>query len=403
MKDWLGADLTPATVTGGPHRDVPPEATLARLRPILGQFGITRVGVLTGLDIVGIPVAAAYRPNSRSIAVHQGKGRTLAAAKVSAVMEAAECWHAENADLPLRLGYASEIVRHGAAVTPDRLPLTGQGDPANARFLWTVAHDLLAGAPVWVPYELVSADFTVPAPSGFGLFRQTTNGLGAGNTPVEAMLQGIYEAVERDAVALWHAASPERQAARCIDPAGINGEVSRWMLARFAAASVDVHIWDVTTDIALPAFLVLICDADGVAGVEPEFGSGCHAGADVALSRALAEAAQARVTRISAARDDFLPESFDFAGRTARDDAARQLMRTIPAARFRPRNRDATPEADLDAALTALSHCGISQVACIDLSRAEIGIPVMRVIIPGLEGPWQNDAHPLGPRARAAA
>jgi YcaO-like protein with predicted kinase domain len=375
-------ELAPAT--DGPHRNAPPEATLARLHPMLGRFGITRLGVLTGLDVVGIPVAAAYRPNSRSIAVHQGKGRTLAAAKVSAVMEAVECWHAENADLPLRLGCAREIARQGAVVTPERLPRTGQGEPASARFLWTAARDLVSGAPLWVPYELVSADFTMPPPAGFGLFRQTTNGLGAGNTPVEAMLQGIYEVVERDAVALWHAAAPESQAAQCIDPAGIDGAESRWMLARLAAASIAVRIWDVTTDIPVPAFLVLACDADGVAGVEAEFGSGCHASADVALSRALAEAAQARVTRISAARDDFPPESFDIAGRAARDDAAQQLLRTVPAARFRAQNRAGTSEADLDAALTALSHCGISQVACIDLSRTEIGIPVMRIIIPDL-------------------
>jgi YcaO-like protein with predicted kinase domain len=401
VRDHAADELAPAT--DGPHRNTSPEATLARLHSMLGQLGITRVGVLTGLDVVGIPVTAAYRPNSRSIAVHQGKGRTLAAAKVSAVMEAVECWHAENADLPLRLGSAREIARHGAAVVPERLPLTGQGDPASARFLWTEARDLVSGTSLWVPYELVTADFTVPLPSGFGLFRQTTNGLGAGNTPVEAMLQGIYEVVERDAVALWHAAPPKRQAARCIDPAKIDGAESCWMLARLAAACIAVRIWDVTTDIALPTFLVLVCDADGVAGVEPEFGSGCHASADVALSRALAEAAQARVTRISAARDDFPPESFDITARAARNDAAQQLLRTVPAARFRRQNRAGAPEADLDAALTALSHCGISQVACIDLSRAEIGIPVMRIVIPDLEGPWQSDAHPLGARARAAA
>ncbi len=104
--------------TAGPHRSQTPEATLALTRPLLPRLGITRVGVLTGLDVVGIPVAAAYRPNSRSIAVHQGKGRTPAAAKVSAVMEAAECWHAETADLPLRLGGFDEIRRHGTAVAP---------------------------------------------------------------------------------------------------------------------------------------------------------------------------------------------------------------------------------------------------------------------------------------------
>jgi YcaO-like protein with predicted kinase domain len=394
----------------GPHRGRSPEATLEVLRPLLSRFGITRIGMLTGLDTVGIPVAAAYRPNSRSIAVHQGKGHTPAAAKVSAVMEAVECWHAEAADLPLRLGRVDEIRRHGAAVAPDRLPLTGMGEAAAARFLWAEADDLVAGTRLWVPYELVSADFTAPCPDGFGLFRQTTNGLGAGNTPLEAMLHGLYEVVERDAVALWHAASPEDQARRCIDPAGIEGPESRWMLGKLAAASVAVRIWDVTTDIGLPAFVVLTCDADGVAGVEPESGSACHASADVALSRALAEAAQSRVTRISGARDDYAPESFSIAARAARDDAARRLLRTRPASRFHRRDRAATPEADLADALSALSRCRISQVACIDLSRAEIGIPVVRIIIPGLEGPGLEgpglgrpspaDGQPPGARVR---
>ena len=306
----------------GPHRSASPDATLARLRPMLPRLGVTRIGVLTGLDIVGIPVAAVYRPNSRSIAVHQGKGRTPASAKVSAVMEAVECWHAENADPPLRLGSVGEIARHGPAVAPDRLPLTGAGDAATDRFLWAEADDLVSGTRLWVPYELVSADFTVPPPAGFGSFRQTTNGMGAGNSRIEATLHAIYEVVERDAVALWHAASPARQARSCIDLAGIDGPESQWMLAQFAAASVALRVWDVTTEIGLPAFLALACDEHGVAGVEPEFGSACHASADVALAGALAEAAQSRVTRISGARDDYLPESFGIAARAARDNAA---------------------------------------------------------------------------------
>ena len=401
MREQAGDQLSHAA--DGSHRNQPPEVTLARLRPMLAQLGITRVGVLTGLDSVGIPVAAAYRPNSRSIAVHQGKGRTLAAAKVSAVMEAAECWHAETADVPLRLGNVQDILRQGSAVAPERLPLTGSGDAAKARFLWVEAKDLASGTRLWVPYELVSADFTLPAPAGFGLFRQTTNGLGAGMTPVDAILHGLYEVVERDAVALWHAASPQRQASRCIDPSTVDGPESRWMLAKLAAASVAVCLWDVTTDIGLPAFLALTCDRDGVAGVEPEFGSGCHASADAALSRALAEAAQSRVTRISGARDDYEPESFAIAARAARDLAARRLLRTAPAGPFRSRHCAPTPEADLDAALAALARHGMPAVACIDLTRDEIGIPVMRIVIPGLEGPWETDGQPLGLRARAAA
>ena len=53
-------------------------------------MGITRIANVTGLDRTGIPVVMVVRPNARSVAVSQGKGLTLAAAKASGVMEAAE-------------------------------------------------------------------------------------------------------------------------------------------------------------------------------------------------------------------------------------------------------------------------------------------------------------------------
>ena len=68
----------------GTHRIMDPDATLASVLPHAPRMGITRIAVLTGLDVIGIPVVAAVRPNSRSIAVHQGKGVTLSAAKASA-------------------------------------------------------------------------------------------------------------------------------------------------------------------------------------------------------------------------------------------------------------------------------------------------------------------------------
>src|ERR1700683_2893370 len=81
---------------GGTPPVVDPATALARVLPLAPRMGITRVAVLTGLDVLGVPVVAATRPNSRSIAVHQGKGVTLAAAKASAVMEAVETLHRDK-------------------------------------------------------------------------------------------------------------------------------------------------------------------------------------------------------------------------------------------------------------------------------------------------------------------
>ncbi len=390
----------------GTHRVIDPDATLARVLPLAPAMGITRLGVLTGLDVLGIPVAAAYRPNSRSISVHQGKGTTLTLAKVSALMEAAECCHAESADLPLRLGTSSEIAVHGCVVDPARLPRTGQGDLRTERLLWTEAAELVSGRPIWVPHELVSADFTAPALPGSGLFQATTNGLASGNHRLEAILHGLYEVVERDAVALWQAMSEPRQAACALDPASIDGAVSAPLLARFAAADVGLVIWEVTTEVGLPAFLALAADRDGMAGVEPELGAGCHADRDVALSRALTEAAQARLTRISGARDDFALEGYDLAERSGRQESAKRMLRTTGRRNFAavPSCAGRTLRHDLDAALTRLARADFGHVAVVDLTQPAVGLPVARVIVPGLEGPWEPEGeYRPGPRARAAA
>ncbi len=107
----------------GTHRVIAPEVTLEQVWPIARRLGITRLANLTGLDTLGIPVAAAYRPNSRSVAVFQGKGMTLPAAKASALMEAVETWHAEQiASSDVRGTFQDLAARGLPAVDPARLP-----------------------------------------------------------------------------------------------------------------------------------------------------------------------------------------------------------------------------------------------------------------------------------------
>src|SRR5579863_7358634 len=80
----------------GTHRSAAPAETLARVRPHAARMGITRLGNVTGLDRIGIPVAIAVRPNSRSVSVSQGKGLDLAHAMASALMESVEGFHGEE-------------------------------------------------------------------------------------------------------------------------------------------------------------------------------------------------------------------------------------------------------------------------------------------------------------------
>ena len=400
------ADAGAKRYRDGTHRLADPDTTLARLMPLAARMGITRVAVLTGLDVIGIPVVAAYRPNSRSVAVHQGKGTTLAAAKASAVMEAVESYHAENIEADVRLASYRELP---AAVAPERLPRVAGTDVCsqNERLLWIAGQDLIGGGTWHVPLELVSADFTWPGLPGGRRFQATTNGLASGNHLLEAVLHGLYEVVERDAMALWQVAPILAQEATVLDPDSVTGPISRRLLEYFAAAPVALCIWDITSDVGLPTFQCMVASRDATEGVEPQLGAGCHADADIALSRALSEAAQARLTVLTGARDDIAAAGYRPAIRAQRQQVAAHWLRSAPRRRFDtvPSCAGHTLRHDLDAVLSRLATRGFDQAIWVDLSRADIGIPVARVIIPDMEGPWTppDGEYTPGPRARLAA
>jgi ribosomal protein S12 methylthiotransferase accessory factor len=396
-------------VRNGMHRTTDPRITLRNILPRVKDMGVTRIANLTGLDVLGMPVVAAVRPNSRSLAVHQGKGLSLVAAKVSAIMEAAEAFHAEYMDAPLRFGRRDEM--KVPTVDPNRLARgTGDADPATTRILWAEGTDLATGGPRWVPYETVNADYTAPQPPGSGLFQATTNGLGAGNHPIEAMVHALAEVVERDAVSLWHAdGAAEARSARAIDPASVTDPECLGLLRRLAVCRVTVGIWDVSSDARLPTFVCLLVPPDDRPdGVEPEIGDGCHVVPGIALLRAMTEAAQARITRISGARDDYSYESYGAEARAARLAIARRWLAAARGKtrsfRDRPITGGPTLQHDLDVMLEHLAQIGCNQVVWIDLTKPEIGIPVGRVVVPGLEGPWSaNGEYTPGMRAQRMA
>jgi ribosomal protein S12 methylthiotransferase accessory factor len=390
--------------TSGTHRACTPEETLQRFLPLASRMGITRVGMITGLDTIGIPVAFAARPMSRSISVSQGKGATVAAAKVSAFMEAAETFHAETILHPCRLARAAELAAAGHDPVWQGWPLApGAAFDAHTPVPWIAADGLDGGPGAFVPLEIVSTDYTAAAAARMGRhFETNTNGLASGNTLQEAVNHALCELVERDAVALWRLREGHREAA--IDPGTIEDPHCRWMLERFAAAKIDVRLWDATSDIGVPAFVCLL--ADGAASdTDPEIGAGCHPSPAVAAARALAEAAQARTTWIAGARDDFDPSLYAPSARRSRAAASRVWLQAPCRADARARPDMATPtlEGDFAALLSRLNGAGFPRILAVDLTRPDWGLHVARVLVPGLEGPGTGEAgRPLSARARAA-
>jgi ribosomal protein S12 methylthiotransferase accessory factor len=387
-------DDGPKRYLDGTHRIVEPEVTLARVLPLASRLGITRLANLTGLDTVGIPVAAAYRPNSRSIAVFQGKGTTVEAAKASALMEAAEAWHAERIALQNMCGRYADLVAAGLpAIDPARLPRAADAavDPRDAELTWVEGRDLFTGLARWVPRDLVTADYTVDGARDSPL-QATTNGLAAGNHLLEALSHALCEVIERDALALWRLLPEVAQDATALDRTTADADLCAALLDPFASAGVALRIFDATSDIRVPAVLCLAAAEDQNEEVQPELGSGCHPDPMVALARAVAEAAQLRLTRIAGTRDDLLPESYESSQQEVRVRAAREWLRAMPPSAARrdchamPACAGPTLRADLAAILGRLATAGLDEAVWVDLTHPEIGLPVVRVVVPALEG-----------------
>jgi YcaO-like protein with predicted kinase domain len=195
----------PKTFKHGTHRTVAPEDTLARVQSKARQIGITRLGNVTGLDRIGIPVTVAVRPNSRSFSVSQGKGLGLSQAFASALMEAIELFHGEDLSERTIVTNFRELSAKVTVVPPRSLCGTGSSLPDQAEIGWIEGYDLLGREACWVPWEVVHTDYTLPTSHSGAYFLSGTNGLAAGNHLVEAVSSAICELVERDAVALWHA------------------------------------------------------------------------------------------------------------------------------------------------------------------------------------------------------
>jgi YcaO-like protein with predicted kinase domain len=401
------ADAGYKVFRAGTHRTVAPAETLSRVRPFMPTMGITRIANITGLDRLGIPVVMVCRPNSRSIAVSQGKGVTLDAAKASGLMESVETFHAESITRPLVLATARELDRSHPLANIELLPRAmASRFNMDEPILWIEGRDIFGGSSRWLPYEFVHTDYTLPPGPASGCFPANTNGLASGNHLLEAVSHGICEVIERDATTLWLQSSERLKRQRVLRLEGVEDAACQELLKQFTQARVAVRVWDMTSDVGVASFYCLVMgEEDGF--VYPEFGSGCHPARQVALLRALTEAAQARTTYIAGSRDDFSRSDYSETARSRRYERCRMLMDTGGEDRHFhevPSSESETIREDVDWILGRLRAVGVQQVLVVDLTKPEFGIPVVRVVIPGLEGPdtgGRGDYVP-GPRARAA-
>ncbi len=377
------------------HRALPPEVTQERVEAKMPAAGITRVADITNLDRIGIPVFSSIRPmaDRGAVSVYNGKGATPVEARVSAMMEGLERYSAEVRDRDLTIARYSSL--GAGALNPVDLILPAGAD-ADAEIPWVTGWDIMNDVEVQVPANAVfhplSSDYQ-------RLFRTNTSGLASGNVIEEAIFHGLAEVIERDA---WALVETTRNMGPLISD--VDDSQAKLLLDKFAAAEVDVYLRDITSDIGVATCAAV---ADDVRLRDPTLlttGMGTHTSARIAVLRALTEVAQSRLTQIHGARED--TTLADFRKQIGYDRTKRINRHWFEASEKKSFSEIESFESDdflldIKYMLKKLAEAGLDQVVVVDLTREEIGVPVVRVIVPGLEVAGV-DPERVGKRCRNA-
>jgi ribosomal protein S12 methylthiotransferase accessory factor YcaO len=396
----------PKYASHGVVRTIPPAETIRRMTPLMPVIGVTRVAEVTGLDRVGIPNYTAVRPRElgEGISYYNGKGLTRFAAHAGAMMEAIERQAAEFCDLPVTYATFEEIRQLGPAVDPTEIivPRSTEYRP-DMRLEWAEGYDLLSKRPTYLPLNTVVCPYE-PPPGRLNLYFSSSNGLASGNTTEEALCHALCEIVERDAAAVADTsknlapavgsllgkmglptpiATVERSVSSCrlvdvdtLPPRALT------VVRRLRRAQLLIYLRNVTSTCRIPTFDCSIVERrlDGRHLVHG--GSGCHPDARVAVTRALTEAAQSRVSHIQGGREDLdrivgEPQPFD-------PDELFGGGEQIDFASVKSYEHDSIDE-DIRFLLDRLREEGFSQVVAVDMTRPDVGVPVVRVLIPRTE------------------
>ena len=415
-----------AVSNSGGTRTVAPEVTLAKYRHLVSPVS----GVVTWLkrttddadswlhvywagSNLGMRsrTLSSLRRSLRSKSA--GKGSTREQSEASALCEALErysgCFHGDEIRARRRF---TEFAGGEEAIHPNEVQLfsdtqldnaqriNAKGHPYNivpprlgpdAEINWTPVWSLTQQRHRLLPTSMLYS--MAPEQRGPAELIADSNGCAAGNTLEEAILQGFYELAERDAFAIWWY---NRLQVPAVDLSGFDDDYLASAADYYGRYGRDLWMLDVTSDIGIPAFVALSRRPNG----ETEdiiYGAGAHADPGIAALRAICELNQCLT---------WLPRPGSRDGRPMIDDPlALWWWKTArladcpwlsPAQNVPRVQRSQYPAIESEDLREDVEHCRSlveargMEFLVLDQTRPDVGMPVVRVIVPGMRHFWER-------------
>ena len=404
----------------GTSRIKPAQETLTKITVLAKKIGVTRLADITDMDILRVPNYSAILPGTEDyIWVYSGKGPTKTHAKVSALMESIERYSALPSGAPRNFtqGSYDQLSSMSRVLHPEEIMEPLRFHYRNDMIMdFLPGLDLFTGHEIMVPAALALFRYSPKAPAVNPFAFHHTNGLASGNVEEEAICHSLCEVIERDAMSLaelrasaipFHFLKHIMNSLKAkgypisaisadtfkddpgifpdVDISEIEFEPAKAMANKFSKAGIPLIIKDITSTVGIPTF-----NASSIEWVTHDYGylaegHGAHPDSRIALLRAITEVSQTRAANIQGARDDLRKISY---GQDNTDDKrAWQFMpskNTIKFSEVRTYFNEDILE-DIKLLLDHLKGDGLATAIIVNLTNPEIGIPVVRAVVPGLE------------------
>ena len=420
----------PVRNSGG-LRSVSPEATLAKYRHLVGPVGgvVTWLRRTTGesdpwLHVHWAGSNIALRNRALSVlrlslrTKSAGKGSTPQQSEASALCEALErysgAFHGDEIRSSARFSDLSGAGRHDA-IHPNEVQLFSEaqldaaesinegGHPYNvvpprldpdAEIDWTPVWSLTRERHRHLPTSLLYYGKSAGR-RGAAEFVADSNGCAAGNTLEEAILQGFFELVERDAFATWWY---NRLRVPGVDLDSFGDDYLAAAPGYYRGLHRDLWVLDVTGDFGIPTFVAVSRRTDKSAE-DIIYGAGTHFDPHIAALRAVCELNQflnwVQGTGPGGAGYSVDDPQCLWWWRNATLEGHPYLA-PAPDAALRTRSDHTVPETsdlleDVERCRALVEAKGM-EFLVLDQTRPDIGMPVVRVIVPGMRHYWERFA-----------
>lgn len=247
--------------------------------------------------------------------------------------------------------------------------------PSSATFAgeidWSAAVCLNDGLPAWIPSQLCHGRYAERTPAPRSMWRNDSNGCAAGATAEDARLAALLELIERDATGIWWYGRCRRPG---IDPATLSRPALQAAIDARRQRGQSVHLLDLTHDLQVPVVAAILIQDEQLRGL----GVGCKPSFEAAAASAYLELCQMELAITLATQRASVADVslLNWLERVNVKDHPYLTPAGISEAMK-------APEPTFDELVRRLLSGGLRTYA-VDLQREDIGIPAVRLFVPGL-------------------